>query len=90
MMTISSLIQTLTEVLANCGDREVILINDATGEVRYVDSIIVNDFSDEVILSHVSYGEAVADEDDEFFITEVDTSMTDEEFLQTLALLGIC
>ena len=97
MMKISSLIQTLTEVLANYGDKEVALINDATGEVRYVESVCVNEFADEVILDHVSYGEAIADddffsaddEDAEFFIAEIDASMTDEEFLQTLALLGL-
>lgn len=98
MMKISSLIQTLTEVLANYGDKEVALINDATGELRYIESVSVNEFADEVILDHVSYGEATADEDffsaddedAEFFIAEIDTSMTDEEFLQTLALLGLC
>ena len=96
MMKISSLIQTLTEVLANYGDKEVALINDATGELRYIESVSVNEFADEVILDHVSYGEATADddffsadEDAEFFIAEVDASMTDEEFLQALALLGL-
>ena len=98
MMKISSLIQTLTEVLANYGDKEVALINDATGELRYIESVSVNEFADEVILDHVSYGEATADddffsaddEDAEFFIAEVDASMIDEEFLQALALLELC
>lgn len=63
MMKISSLIQTLTEVLANYGDKEVALINDATGELRYIESVSANEFADEVILDHVSYGEAFADED---------------------------
>lgn len=111
MMRISNLIQTLTEVLANYGDKEVALINDTTGEVRFVESITVNEFADEVILDHVSYGEAFADdefedeawieniapsspnfpfEDAEFFIIEADTSMTDEEFLQALALFEPC
>ena len=98
MMKISSLIQTLTEVLANYGDKEVALINDATGELRYIESVSVNEFADEVILDHVSYGEATADddffsaddEDAEFFIAEVDASMTNEEFLQALALLELC
>ncbi len=93
MMMISELIQTLTHVLANYGDKAVTLINDSTGEVRYVESVSVSDWADEVMLDHVSYGEAIAEEDDEdaeFFLAEVDASMTDEEFLQALTLLGLC
>ena len=83
MMKISSLIQTLTEVLANYGDKEVALINDATREVRYVESVCVNEFADEVILDHVSYGEATADDD--FF--SADDEMIEDGFVPSTELI---
>ena len=91
MTTISSLIQTLTTILANHGDFAVTITNDATGELRYVDGIEINEDLEEINLTHVSFGEMFADDEDaEFFIAEVDASMTDEEFLQALTLLGLC
>ena len=68
MTTISSLIQTLTIILANHGDLAVTITNDATGELRYIDGIEVNEDLGEINLTHISFGEMLAkDNDIEFF-----------------------
>lgn len=55
MMKISEMIAMLAEVMADHGDKEVVFINDATGEVRYAVGMTV--IGDEVAVEHISYGE---------------------------------
>ena len=55
MMKISEMIAMLAEVMADHGDKEVVIVNDYTGEVRYAMGMTVN--GDDVIIDHVSYGE---------------------------------
>lgn len=60
MTTISSLIQTLTTILANHGDLAVTITNDETGELRYVDGIEISENVGEINLTHISFGEMLA------------------------------
>lgn len=55
MMKISEMIAMLAEVMADHGDKEVVFINDETGEVRYAVGMTV--IGDEVAVEHISYGE---------------------------------
>lgn len=55
MMKISEMIAMLAEVMADHGDKEVVFVNDATGEIRYAMGMTV--MGDEVIVDHISYGE---------------------------------
>jgi len=55
MMKISEMIAMLAEVMADHGDKEVVFVNDATGEIRYAMGMTV--MGDEVAIDHISYGE---------------------------------
>lgn len=55
MMKISEMIAMLAEVMADHGDKEVVFVNDETGEIRYTMGMTVDD--DMVIIDHISYGE---------------------------------
>lgn len=57
MMKISEMIAMLAEVMADHGDKEVVFVNDATGEIRYAMGMTVDVASDMVIVDHISYGE---------------------------------
>ena len=56
-MLISEMIGMLAEVLAECGDKEVILVEEGTGEVRYLVGVGIDLGTHEIILEHVSSGE---------------------------------
>ena len=55
MMKISEMIAMLAEVMADHGDKEVVFVNDETGEIRYAMGMTV--MGDEVAIDHISYGE---------------------------------
>ena len=55
MMKISEMIALLAEVMADHGDKEVVFVNDETGEIRYAMGMTV--MGDEVAIDHISYGE---------------------------------
>lgn len=55
MMKISEMIAMLAEVMADHGDKEVVFVNDATGEIRYAMGMTVE--GDMVAIDHISYGE---------------------------------
>ena len=55
MMKISEMIAMLAEVMADHGDKEVVFVNDATGEIRYAMGMTV--MGNEVAIDHISYGE---------------------------------
>jgi len=57
MMKISEMIAMLSEVMADHGDKEVILVNDATGEIRYASGMTVDLVEGTVTIDHISYGE---------------------------------
>ena len=90
MMRITDLMALLEAVYEEYGNVIVNTVNEETGEVRYIDGAETTGY--ELTLTHTDYGTASAeDEDDaEFFIAEIDTNMSEAEFLATLALLGIC
>ncbi len=79
MMKISEMIAMLAEVMADHGDKEVVFVNDATGEIRYAMGMTVDVASDMVIVDHISYGEKV----------EIETGLACmEAFAQFLAMMG--
>ena len=55
MMKISEMIAMLAEVMADHGDKEVVFVNDETGEIRYAMGMTIE--GDMVIVDHISYGE---------------------------------
>ena len=55
MMKISEMIAMLAEVMADHGDKEVVFVNDETGEIRYAMGMTVE--GDMVAIDHISYGE---------------------------------
>lgn len=57
MMKISKMIAMLAEVMADHGDKEVILVNDMTGEIRYASGMTVDLVEGTVTIDHISYGE---------------------------------
>ena len=56
-MLVSEMIGMLAEVLAECGDKEMILVEEGTGEVRYVIGMSIDLNDGELILEHVSSGD---------------------------------
>ena len=77
MMKISEMIAMLAEVMADHGDKEVVIVNDYTGEVRYAMGMTVN--GDDVIIDHISYGEKVE--------IEMGCAMI-EAFAEMMAMIG--
>lgn len=89
MMRVLDLMRLLEAVYEEYGNVIVNTVNEETGEVRYIDGAETTGY--ELTLTHTDYGTASAeDEDDEFFIVEIDANMSEAEFLATLALLEIC
>lgn len=90
MMRVLDLMTMLEAVYEEYGNVVINTVNEETGEIRYFNGAEATGY--ELTLKHTDYGTAVAEdeEDDEFFIAEVDASMTAEEFLQALTLLGLC
>lgn len=65
MTTISSLIQTLTQILADHGDFVITTTNEITGEIRYINGIDINENLEEINFTHLSLGDAIAEEVEE-------------------------
>ena len=57
MMKISEMIAMMAQVMADHGDKEVVFVNDETGEIRYAMGMTVE--GDMVAIDHISYGEKV-------------------------------
>lgn len=77
MMKISEMIAMLAEVMADHGDKEVVFVNDATGEIRYAMGMTV--MGNEVAIDHISYGEKA----------EIETGLACmEAFAQFLAMMA--
>lgn len=55
MMKISEMIGMLAQVMADHGDKEVVFVNDETGEIRYTCGMTVE--GDMVMIDHMSYGD---------------------------------
>ena len=55
MMKISEMIAMMAQVMADHGDKEVVFVNDETGEIRYAIGISVEGEMAQV--EHISYGE---------------------------------
>ena len=77
MMKISEMIAMLAEVMADHGDKEVVFVNDETGEIRYAMGMTVE--GDMVAVDHISYGEKVE--------IEMGCAMI-EAFAEMVALIG--
>lgn len=60
-MTMTSLAQLLLLTAEVHGDREVVLVEEGTGEVRFVQGISFDVPGDTVEIEHVGYGELLAD-----------------------------
>lgn len=56
-MLISEMIGMLAQVLADFGDKEVILVEEGTGEVRYTVGMSIDPGCDEIMIEHVSSGD---------------------------------
>ena len=65
MMKISSLIQTLTQILTDHGDFVITTTNEITGEVRFINGIDINENLEEINFTHLSLGDAIAEEIEE-------------------------
>jgi hypothetical protein len=72
MMKISEMIAMLAEVMADHGDKEVVFVNDETGEIRYAIGMTVD--SQLVAIDHISYGEKV----------EIETATAIFDFLEQI------
>lgn len=72
MMKISEMIAMLAEVMADHGDKEVVFVNDETGEIRYAIGMTVDDQL--VAIDHISYGEKV----------EIETATAILDFLEQI------
>lgn len=55
MMKISEMIAMMAQVMADHGDKEVVFVNDETGEIRYAMGMTIE--GDMVAIDHISYGE---------------------------------
>lgn len=55
-MTMTNLANLLLLTAAEHGDREVVLIEEGTGEIRYVDGISFEDPGQTIEIKHVSSG----------------------------------
>lgn len=60
-MTMTSLAELLLLTAEVHGDREVVLVEEGTGEVRFVQGISFDVPGDTVKIEHVGYGELLAD-----------------------------
>lgn len=85
MMMVSDVMNVMGVILENYGDMPVHVVNDATGEMRYVHAISTDGY--EVEMEHVSYGEALAEgyiEMAEEVEEELDLIETEEELMAEL------
>lgn len=62
----------LLETAEQYGDREVVLMNEETGEIRYVEGISFDSNGDTIQIEHLSYGEKKLAEQMEEFIEDDD------------------
>jgi phosphotransferase system HPr-like phosphotransfer protein len=58
-MTMTNLAHLLLETAKQYGDREVTLVEEGTGEIRYVEAISFDSKGDTIELEHVGYDEKV-------------------------------
>lgn len=82
----------LLETAEQYGDREVVLMNEETGEIRYVEGISFDSNGDTIQIEHLSYGEKkLAEEMEEFIEYDEDFSPSVVEpmdLFEMLAILG--
>lgn len=82
----------LLETAEQYGDREVVLMNEETGEIRYVEGISFDNNGDTIQIEHLSYGEKkLAEEMEEFIEYNEDFSPSVVEpmdLFEMLAILG--
>ena len=90
MMKISSLIQTLTQILADHGDFVITTTNEITGEIRYINGIDINENLEEINFTHLSLGDAIAEEvEEDLFEAEffVDGAWAEDGFVSSEELI---
>ena len=62
----------LLETAEQYGDREVVLLEEGTGEIRYVEGISFDSNGDTIQIEHLSYGEKKLAEQMEEFVEDDD------------------
>lgn len=82
----------LLETAEQYGDREVVLMNEETGEIRYVEGISFDSNGDTIQIEHLSYGEKkLAEEMEEFIEDDEDFSpsvVAPMDLFEMLSILG--
>lgn len=82
----------LLETAEQYGDREVVLMNEETGEIRYVEGISFDSNGDTIQIEHLSYGEKkLAEQMEEFIEDDEDFSpsvVAPMDLFEMLAILG--
>ena len=82
----------LLQTAEEYGDREVVLMNEETGEIRYVEGISFDSNGDTIQIEHLSYGEKkLAEQMEEFIEDDEDFSPSVVEpmdLFEMLAILG--
>jgi hypothetical protein len=82
----------LLETAEQYGDREVVLMNEETGEIRYVEGISFDSNGDTIQIEHLSYGEKKLAEQMEEFIEDDDdfspSVVEPMDLFEMLAILG--
>ncbi len=86
-MRMSEMMNLMAQAIEVCGDVEVTVCDEGTGEIRYVEGISFNG-GDEVLLETVSYGEKQLIER----IAEIGEEMEElskEQFTLAMQLMGV-
>ena len=82
----------LLQTAEEYGNREVVLMNEETGEIRYVEGISFDSKGDTIQIEHLSYGEKkLAEQMEEFIEDDEDFSPSVVEpmdLFEMLAILG--
>lgn len=80
----------LLETAEQYGDREVVLMNEETGEIRYVEGISFDSNGDTIQIEHLSYGEKkLAEQMEEFIEDDEDFSPSVVEPMDLFEMLEI-
>lgn len=86
-MRMSEMMNLIAQAIEVCGDVEVTVCDEGTGEIRYVEGISFNG-GDETLLETVSYGEKVMIDR----LTEIEEEMENlatEQFVLAMQMLGV-
>lgn len=86
-MRMSEMMNLMAQAIEVCGDVEVTVCDESTGEIKYVEGISFNG-GDEVLLETVSYGEKQLIERISEINDEME-SLSKEQFILAMQLMGV-